>query len=486
MGNPSTNAEETLVAGQGNTVLIADDDVVFRRLLEVLLKAAGFDVVASVGFAEAAVAAAAQLRPDLALVDYMMPGRGPAAAEGIGRVSPVTRVVALSGSESPETVRDMLAAGAVTYVLKGTPPSELVEALHQSLAAASPESGLAEIARSLGHERVTVLVLNRDPRGLDAFADEIARIPRLELVGLAQTTFHATTLAGRHRPDLALIDVRMPEGGAKAAADVAAASPGTRVVASTLGHDPVHDLAAIVPDSPAPARTATGRFDRLRQTLARERIPVALQPICSLDDEQRLGYEALARFPGAPQRTPDVWFAEAHRAGLGIELELLAVRSALHALEHLPAHAFLAVNISPQSVAAPGLDALLAEVDPERIVLELTEHAPVDDYAALGARLDELRRSGVRVAVDDCGAGFASLRHVALIGPEFLKLDIVLCRDVREPVRAALTRALVGFASETGATVIAEGIETGEDLAALRELGVSLGQGYLLAPPALL
>jgi EAL domain-containing protein (putative c-di-GMP-specific phosphodiesterase class I) len=127
-------------------------------------------------------------------------------------------------------------------------------------------------------------------------------------------------------------------------------------------------------------------------------------------------------------------------------------------------------------------DDLIAS-DPTRVVIELTEHAPVRDYDSLKLALDGLRALGTRVAIDDCGAGFTSLRHVALIAPDFLKLDMVLCRDVHEPARAALARALVSFARETGSVVIAEGIEQREDLTALRDLGVELGQGYLLSRP---
>ena len=121
--------------------------------------------------------------------------------------------------------------------------------------------------------------------------------------------------------------------------------------------------------------------------------------------------------------------------------------------------------------------------DAPRVVLELTEHAAVEDYDQLLAALYALRRRGARIAVDDCGSGFASLRHVAMIGPEFLKLDALLCHDVSEPVRAALTRALLAFASDTGCDVVAEGVENEADLQALIGLGVRYGQGYLFDRP---
>ncbi len=120
-----------------------------------------------------------------------------------------------------------------------------------------------------------------------------------------------------------------------------------------------------------------------------------------------------------------------------------------------------------------------------RVVVEMTEHAPVHDYDALTAALDPMRERGVRVAVDDAGAGFASLRHILLLRPDYIKLDISLCRGVGEDdARRAMARALVGFASETGSTVIAEGLESPADVAALRLLDVPLGQGYELGRPA--
>jgi EAL domain-containing protein (putative c-di-GMP-specific phosphodiesterase class I) len=120
----------------------------------------------------------------------------------------------------------------------------------------------------------------------------------------------------------------------------------------------------------------------------------------------------------------------------------------------------------------------------ERIVLELTEHAPVDDYDALREEMASLRESGIRFAVDDVGAGFSSLRHVVSLRPEFIKLDIALTLGVeRDTVRTALVSTMVSFADRAGTTVIAEGIETRAQLEILQELGVALGQGFLLGRP---
>jgi EAL domain-containing protein (putative c-di-GMP-specific phosphodiesterase class I) len=108
----------------------------------------------------------------------------------------------------------------------------------------------------------------------------------------------------------------------------------------------------------------------------------------------------------------------------------------------------------------------------------------VEDYDALVRALDGLRSQGVRVAVDDTGAGYAGLAHILRLRPDIIKLDIDLTRGIdADPVRRALAASLVAFGGDIGATITAEGIETGEELEALRTLGVTCGQGYYLARP---
>jgi EAL domain-containing protein (putative c-di-GMP-specific phosphodiesterase class I)/DNA-binding NarL/FixJ family response regulator len=464
--------------GSGNTVLVADDDASLRALLEAVLGRSGdFEVVASVPDADGAGSAAAEHQPALALVDVSMPGGGPAAARAIRAASPRTRVIALSSHDDARTVRTMLSAGAVSYVVKGTPPAELLDVMRGVLAPSAPAP-----SRVNGPPQ-RVLIAHSDPLVLDELAESTMASPELELVGLAQTPYHALSLAAQLRPDIAVVD-EMTSGGARVGVAMVAASPHTEVVPWVPGAS-VRDLArqSATPAIPIVRLPERRRFERLAAVLAGDRLDIQLQPIVGLADSRPRGYEALARFPNHPHPGPDVWFAEAHRADVGVQLERFAVRSALLELEGLPADTFLALNVSPDTAVHPGLRDDLAASDPTRIVIELTEHVPVRDYDNLERGLDALRALGTRVAVDDCGAGFTSLRHVALIAPDFLKLDMILCRDVREPARAALARALVSFARETGSTVIAEGIEAADDLAALRDLGVELGQGYLFSRP---
>lgn len=224
---------------------------------------------------------------------------------------------------------------------------------------------------------------------------------------------------------------------------------------------------------------------RIRRALAPGALEMVLQPIFDLAGGHVVGFEALARFTCEPRRGPDQWFAEAARIGRGVELELLAAQCALDLLDEIPGDCFLSINVSPETATSAGLATLLARYDGRRIVLELTEHARVDDYAHLVATLEPLRAAGVRWAVDDTGAGYAGLQHLLRLRPHLVKLDIALTRDVdSDPARRALATALVAFCQQLGSTIVAEGIETAGELAALRELGVSWGQGYHLARPA--
>jgi EAL domain-containing protein (putative c-di-GMP-specific phosphodiesterase class I) len=144
---------------------------------------------------------------------------------------------------------------------------------------------------------------------------------------------------------------------------------------------------------------------------------------------------------------------------------------------------YLALNASPETL--PSCGELFHDSDPPQAVIEITEHAAIDNYGALAPVLDALRQDGLRIAVDDAGAGFASLRHALHLSPDFIKLDVSLTRGIdTDPRRRALAAGLIGFANELGAEIIAEGIETKAELTALQELRVSYGQGYYLAKPA--
>lgn len=223
--------------------------------------------------------------------------------------------------------------------------------------------------------------------------------------------------------------------------------------------------------------------DRVRAVLDGRHLAMAFQPVRELGAGRVVGAEALARFTLEPQQRPDRWFADAARVGLGVELELAAVEHAVAEVDRLPPGAFLSVNVSAVAAVDGRLDALLAPC-PQRIVLELTEHTRVDDYDHLCAAIARHRERGIRIAVDDTGAGYASLQHLLRVGADIVKLDLGLTRGIDgDPVRRSLASALVTFADDVGATIIAEGIETPGELDTLRALGVPWGQGYHLGRP---
>jgi len=221
--------------------------------------------------------------------------------------------------------------------------------------------------------------------------------------------------------------------------------------------------------------------DRIQRVLAERGFSPLFQPIVALASGEPVGYEALTRFAdGTP---PDRMIADAHSVGLGLDLEIACLKAALEAAESMPRHTWLSLNVSPETILRSKELAGLVAHRSSPIVIELTEHAVVDDYPAVRHAIKGLRPT-VRLAVDDAGAGFASLRHVVELKPDFLKLDIGLVHRVdRDVTRQAMIAGLKHFAARVGCEVIAEGIERPTELKMLRELGVPLAQGYLFGLP---
>ena len=226
------------------------------------------------------------------------------------------------------------------------------------------------------------------------------------------------------------------------------------------------------------------RGDDIRRSLGRAPARTLLQPVVHLGTAETAGYEALSDLSTRDLQGADSWFRDAAVLGLGEEFELVLLTLALEELPSLPASVYLSVNVSPHTVMSPHLPGLLKDVDAARLVLELTEHMPVEDYVALNVALKGLRRRGIRIAVDDAGAGFSSLNHILLVRPEIVKLDVSLIRDVDTDVaRRSLVSGLCHFTAEIGADCVAEGVETDAQARTLRELGVTYGQGWHLGPP---
>jgi DNA-binding NarL/FixJ family response regulator/EAL domain-containing protein (putative c-di-GMP-specific phosphodiesterase class I) len=514
-------------------VLLADDEAAIRSAMRELIEhEPDMEVAGVAGDADEAIELAMRLHPDVAVLDVRMPGGGgPRAAAELRRLSPTTRAIAFSAYQDRTSVLSMLDAGAVGYLVKGAPNAEITATIRSAGSDARSEA-VEEHAQLRPAGKLRVLVADDDERVRQALTDMLGAHSEIEVVGVASDAMQAVRLANLHRPDVALVDGRMPGGGASAVKEIRSSVPETHVVVlsarvgrevvkemleagatsylvkgttndeileairqaarggTTLSGEvagPVLDQLVLELNRPAAleASQRAERVARIRAVMDDGGPDIVFQPIFNLETGEAVGVEALARFPEGPRRSPSVWFSDAAELGMTIEFELSAVRAALSWCDRLPEKAWLALNVSPETVCSQELPRLLREARGQRIVLEMTEHSPVMDYDALILALDRLRGDAVRVAVDDAGAGFASLRHILMVAPDFIKLDVSLTRGIATDTRRrALARALTMFGSDIGGTVIAEGVETKEDLHALSELRVPCAQGFHLAPPA--
>jgi EAL domain-containing protein (putative c-di-GMP-specific phosphodiesterase class I) len=239
-------------------------------------------------------------------------------------------------------------------------------------------------------------------------------------------------------------------------------------------------------ESSAPTNPATS-LETVEAVLADPTLirPV-FQPIVDLRLSAVQGYEMLARLANDPAGTPPQWLATAERHGLGSALEATFVAAGIHAREHLPRGTYLSINVSPGALVSSDVRAVLdaAPGGLERIVVEVTEQKRVDDYDELATVLDSARAAGARVAVDDAGAGYASLQHVLRLRPEYVKLDRGLIADAdADPAKLALIEAVGLFAGRLDAALVAEGIERRAEQETLAGLAVPLGQGFLFGRP---
>lgn len=250
---------------------------------------------------------------------------------------------------------------------------------------------------------------------------------------------------------------------------------------------------ALVASGEREKRHAQQRRAKLRQIIDDEEVHTLYHPVVRLADRQVIGYEALNRGPADGEfERPDKLFKIAYDADLVIKLERLCRRKAFAGAERLPKGMKLFINMEPESVADPELrqimsTTLLSDLDltPTNMVLEITERSAILDFTVFRSTLEYLRALGFSVAIDDAGAGYASLQCIAEVDPDFLKLDMSLIRDIdADPIKQHLVQTLVMFGEKTGAKLVAEGIETMRELKTLIELGVEYGQGYLFAYPS--
>ncbi|MEA2440740.1 MAG: hypothetical protein QOH76_2164 [Thermoleophilaceae bacterium] len=530
------------------TVLIADEEPELRSAMTaVVRRAPGLQLVGAARDATEAIQLGCRLQPAVAVVDVRMHGGGgPRVARYLRRFVPGVHVLALSASGDQGAVLQMFDAGASGYVLKSRAVRELVLAIERAAggdeilspelpAPREPPPGeSAEPASREGATRVTpltVILADDNPEFLEALSLVIQREPGFDLVGRARDTTGAIRVAALYKPDLALVDWQMPGGGgAIAAAEIARSSPTTRVVALSASGEreavlqmlrtgassyvvksvTVHDLVDVLHTAAAGGATLSPevtsdvieelvvqfaqsqdhverdaeKFRRVRSVIDEDAFEIAFQPIVDLAENRVIGVEALSRFNTEPRRSPEVWFGDAVAVGLGTELDMAAAQKALDILPDLQPGIDLFLNIRPESVFSDRFAEVMGRVRGESVVIELTEHAPVQDYQRLQAFVGALGDSGFRVAVDDVGAGYASLRHLLNLRPDIFKIDISLCRSIEsDRARQVLAGALVSLGRELGSTVVAEGIETGAELQTLRDLGIDGAQGYYFGRP---
>ena len=211
-------------------------------------------------------------------------------------------------------------------------------------------------------------------------------------------------------------------------------------------------------------------------------ITPVFQPIFDLSSQEVVGYEALSRFPAEIGYSPQEWFDLARKHGLAVELEAAAVQAAL-AVPGRPDGVSLSLNLSPEALLS-GSETLNLPADLSAITIEVTENALVTEGPELELALQDLRARGARIAVDDAGVGYAGFAQLVRVRPDVVKLDRSLVESVNvQPTKAAVIKAFVGFAQDTGALICAEGIETAGELRVVRLLGSATGQGFLLGRP---
>ena len=256
---------------------------------------------------------------------------------------------------------------------------------------------------------------------------------------------------------------------------------------------------------PATGEGVVSELEPLDQFLAQGKISSLLQPIIQLDGIETEpamfgkkpfvahGFESLARAPKtSPLRNPEILFAYASRKERLFDTDIMCIRAALSEAQRIQlTGSKLFINTQPRSMTnpdfAPNVADMVAEAGfrNDEIVFELTEQQTIVNPKAFANTLGKLRAQGFQCALDDYGVGFANLRLVQDLRPEFLKLSGYFCRDIHlDPFKQMIVRATGEMCAVLGIPVILESVETEAELTVVRSLGIHLGQGYLFARPA--
>jgi EAL domain-containing protein (putative c-di-GMP-specific phosphodiesterase class I)/DNA-binding response OmpR family regulator len=525
------------------TVLIVDDEQDLRRLLVLALRRHDFEVLEA-GTGEAAMEILESQPVDVLVLDMGLPGIPGTAVVKALRQRPETAtlpVLLMTGSGTDRSVIEGLEAGADDFLAKPVRLDELVARVRAHLRSRAAWSGLVEdelrvrtsVVGALGH-----IAVSADAETVaEAVVSEIASRTDSQFIKVLQLTSgdRLQPLATNNRDTgVTRGGLALPAGRARTLLEKAREGPwvdqpsddeddrdspywraglglvaGAPIYASdqivgllilgvaneqvgsirdrpaklmAAAIDYASILTAVAGSALADRREVGAEQARLRHDLSVHAYHSVFQPIIELETRRVVGFEALTRFDdGTP---PDVRFADAARLGLGAEFELAAIDSALIDSSRLPGGTFLSLNVSPAVALAAGeLLKRRLNGNERQIVLELTEHVPIGDYIPLRRAIDRLGR--VQIAVDDAGAGYASLRHILELRPAFAKLDISLVRGIDgDDLRQAMAAGMQYYALRSGCRLVAEGVETDDEASVLLELGVDLAQGYLFGRPA--
>jgi EAL domain-containing protein (putative c-di-GMP-specific phosphodiesterase class I)/DNA-binding response OmpR family regulator len=524
-------------------ILVVDDDAATRGLVAIHLRRAGFDVLEAAS-GEAALDLIESEAIGLVVLDMSMPGMSGTDVVRALRERPQTAtlpIMLLTGRGDDYPLVASLGAGADDYLTKPVRLDELLARIRAHLRRGTAWSSVVEeelrgrsaVVEALGH-----LTLSPAPEeAAEAAVAELARRTACDFIAVSQLVHgdHLRELATYNRiagvrrggallgPNLSRDLVAHARQGpwiqdvvpatddvhtaafAAAEIDISAGAPiyagDTLVGLLVLGVSgkarrptpagkagllaAAIDYASILSVVAGPAladrRDMAETRSRLEHMLIQREFHPVFQPIVDLESREIVGYEALTRFTDGTR--PDLRFTEAASVGLGPDYELAAIEAALTAASHLPGEAFLTLNVSPGLVLESGRRLRkMIQATSRRLILELTEHVPIHDYAALREAIGKL--GDVGIAVDDTGAGYTSLRQILELRPAFAKLDISLVRGIEaDELRQALAAGLDYFSLRSGFHLIAEGVESEDEAAALRRLGVEFAQGYLFGRP---
>jgi EAL domain-containing protein (putative c-di-GMP-specific phosphodiesterase class I)/DNA-binding NarL/FixJ family response regulator len=515
--------------GDGEVLLVDDDDSVRRFFVRALTRA-GFEVVEARNGPDG-IARIAEHPPSVVVLDNRMPGTSGIDVLTELRGDPQTRtlpVILVTAQGDVEERVEGLSAGANDYVTKPVHPDELVarvraqmrgqaawrEAIERAWrdrASVAEEIGAIETAagpavvgdavcRALmklpATDAAALLCLEGSDVCVLAQRGEAAAPPGTVLPHILGLQLQRRVRTGPFNDEGALRSDAAVAGRAVLSAFAPLSWHGALIGVLALGFEPraevatrtapalatAIDLAPAVAAALGPSLTGPDRTRPvIDQVVTTRAFKPVFQPVVDLVTGEIVGYEALTRFDDGT--APHLRFKEATEMGVGVQLERATIEAAIDAAEKLPPGPFLSVNVSPALILQRETIALVARAGPRLLVLELTERDPVDDYGALARVLEGFE--GVQLAIDDAGAGYASLRHILALHPSYIKLDITWVRAIDDDTaRQALVAGINHFATLTNCRIIAEGIETEGESDALRRVGIEFGQGFLFGRPA--